>query len=293
MSGMNEFLAQYYGTNGASPEVEKTASEAEMGEQEKIAMFAKLAKDNEIDISSMSDEKIEQLFRATFAADEKTAGELPPQFQKKDEGEKKDDKKDEKSEEEKKAAAEAAVEQEKKAEEARLEKQAQEADFMGRVMAHAYVNEMRKIAASAETAQGVKDVATSEPEKTASLREKLLKIANADCPPEKKDDGKKDEKKDGDDKGKSLPPWLKDKEASASLEDAAAQQALSIVQEYNKTAGENAFDVKVAAERINAVHTLGLTESAKVASAENVETAVGIRALEYLEAAGYPVQWTA
>lgn len=287
---MNEFLAQFYGTNGAT-EVEKVASEGPTTEQEKIAMFAKLAKDNNIDLSQLSDEKLEKLFSDTF---DKTAGELPPQFQKKDEGEKKDDKKDEKSDEEKKAEAEKAAadaEQEKKAEEARLEKQAAEADFMGRIMAHAYVNEMRKIAASAE--KPAESTTQSEPEKTASLREKLLKLANEDCPPGKKDEGKKDEKKDGDDKGKSLPPWMKDKEASASLEEAACQHALAIVQEFNKTAGENAFDVKIAAERVAAVHTLGLSESAKVASAETVEAAVAIRALEYLDAAGYPVQWPA
>ena len=286
MSGMNEFLAQYYGTNGA--EVEKTASDNESGEQEKIAMFAKLAKDNGIDLASMSDEKLDQLFRATF--EEKTAGELPPQFQKKDDGEKKDDKKDEKDEEKKAADAAAAEEQEKKAEEDRLEKQAQEADFMGRIMAHAYVNEMRKIAAAAEAKPA--ETPAAEPEKTASIREKLLKLAGKDEKAEEKKE-EKSEKKDGDDKGKSLPPWLKDKEASASLEDAAAQHALAIVQEFNKTAGENAYDVKVAAERISAVHTLGLRESEKVASAESAEMAVGLRALEYLEAAGYPVTWPA
>ena len=269
---MNEFLAQFYGTNTAA-ETEKTAAAEEAGEQEKIAMFAKIAKDNGIDLSKLSDEKIDALYSATFS---KEAGEMPPQFAKKDDGEKKEEKKDEKDEEAEKKAAAAADEE-------RLEKQAQEADWMGRVMAHAYVNEMRKIASDVEAK-------VTEETKTASIRDRLLKLASED-----KGDEKKDEKKDdkGDKGEKSLPPWMKDKEASA-LNESAVEHALAIVQDFNKTAaaqGQQVFDVKVAAERLAAVHTLGLSDSEKVASAENVEQATAIRALEYLEAAGYPVTW--
>lgn len=268
---MNEFLAQYYGTNGAvsNAESEKTAAAAEAAEQEKVAMFAKLAKQNGIDLSQYTDEQLDEMYTSTF----KTAGELPPQFAKKED--KKEDKGDEKKEEEEKKAA-AAVE------ESRLEKQAQEADYMGRIMAHAYVNEMRKIASAAE------QTTTQAPEKTASIRERLLKLAGEDKPEEKKE-----EKKDGDkDKGdKPLPPWMKDKEASAALDNQAVEQAFNLLQEYNKTAGDNAFDVKVAAERLSAVHTLGLSSQEKVASVQNAEQASYVRALEYLEAAGYPVNW--
>lgn len=275
---MNEFLAQFYGTNAASDTTEKVASAAEQAaEEEKIATFAKIAKDNGIDISQYSDEQIEQLYQSTFAeTPEKTAGELPPQFAKKDDGDKGEKKKDEKKEEEeKKASAEAA-------EKAAFEKQASEADFMGRVMAHAYVNEMRKIASAAE----------ENAAKTASVRDRLLKLAEKEEKPEEK----KEEAKGGDkDKGdKPLPPWMKDKAASANLDNQAVEQAVALVQEYNKTASANGaevIDVKVAAERLAAVHTLGLHDSEKVASVQNAEQASYVRALEYLEAAGYPVNW--
>ncbi len=267
MSTMNEFLSQFYGTNTELEE--KTAS----SNDEQVAMFAKLASDNGIDLSQLNDEQLETLYTETFS---KQAGEIPPQFRKTDgdnDGKVNDGKpserkerKEEKDDDEKKASAE------------RLEKQAQEADFMGRIIAHSYVNELRKIAADAEA-------------KTASvetgLRDRLLKVANAKAEDDKNHDGKKDKDQKGE---KKMPPWMKDKEASA-LNEAAAQHAMELLSEYNKTASEQ-FDLKVAVDRLAAVHTLGLGDSEKVASAVNAETATQIRALEYLESAGYPVKWS-
>ena len=48
---------------------------------------------------------------------------------------------------------------------------------------------------------------------------------------------------------------------------------------------------ELATARISAVHTLGLTESSKLASATSFEQALNLRALEYCEAAGFPVDW--
>lgn len=283
MSTMNEFLAQHYSTAGATAEIEKTAGE--VSDDDKIAVFAKIAKDNGIDLSGESDERLEQLFNATFS--EKQAGEMPPQFAKKDEKSDEDKKKDE--EKEKKAAAEAEF-REKQAAQQRFE----ESDFCGRVMAHAYVNEMRKIAASVTPAAPEEKVIVTD--KTAAptetLRERLLKLAEF---PPKKDEDKKDEKKDdkGDDKdkkeGKSLPPWMKDKEASA-LNELGAQRAVEMIAAF-RTDDDRGYDVKVAAERISAVHTLGIDDDTKIASAADGDAAITIRALEYLERAGYPVNW--
>lgn len=280
---MNTFLSEYYSTN--QPLEEKTASAGELSPDEKVEMFAKLANENGIDLSQLPDERLEQLFNETFA---KQAGEMPPQFQKKDgdgDGKVNDGKPSEKKEDkdERKEAAEREF-QEKQAAQAEFER----ADFMGRTMAHAYVNEMRKIASNAEAASTQAPAQQPAAEKTASMRDRLLKLASD----EKKDgdgdgkvnDGKKDEKK-------SAPPWMKDKEASA-LDELAAETAVQIVQHYNKEAaaqGLPQYDVKVAAERVAAVHTLGMGESTKVASAQNVEQAAYIRALEFLSAAGYPV----
>lgn len=314
MSGMNEFLAQYYGTN-QSAEQEKTAS----AEEQQIELFAKLAAENGIDLEKLSDEQVEQLYNDTF----KTASD--------DEGEKKEEKKDEPSDdkEEKKAQIEADLAEKKASQE-----KVAEADFLGRVMAHAYVNEMRKIAAAAEPAATEPTTETTEEPKVASAKERLQNLfgkakghAEAAGSKAKEMAGKaKDVAGKGVDKAKEMGGKAKEhvkehkgaygagaagaggaaagfaagrmtgkkKESSAALDELAVERAAEMIDEYNKTASENGqpvFDVDVAAERLAAVNTLGLNESEKVASAANADQAVEVRALEFLEAAGYPVQW--
>jgi hypothetical protein len=73
------------------------------------------------------------------------------------------------------------------------------------------------------------------------------------------------------------------KEASA-IDDLAIERALQKV-------AESGLDLDEGAARIDAVLTLGVGESTKVASANSVEMAVDIRACEFLEAAGYPIEW--
>lgn len=73
----------------------------------------------------------------------------------------------------------------------------------------------------------------------------------------------------------------KQKEGSA-LDSLALGQAVKIAE----AAG---FDGEEAARRVSAVHTLGLNESTKLA--QTVPAQIEVRALEYLEAAGYPVTW--
>lgn len=128
-----------------------------------------------------------------------------------------------------------------------------EADHLGRVMAHAYVHELNQI-----------------------------KQASEDKKDEKKDDDKDDDKDDkkGD---KPMPPFMKKKESSA-LDELAVIRAVEL-------ANASGFDVKEAAARVSAVATLGIGESTKIAAAQDVAGATEIRALEFLEAAGYPVTW--
>ena len=57
-------------------------------------------------------------------------------------------------------------------------------------------------------------------------------------------------------------------------------------------AGEQGWDIDQASRKVAAVLELGLGESEKVASAADYETSLGIRGLELLDAAGYPVSWT-
>lgn len=112
MSGMNEELANYFGTG---------VSEDELQKQAQAEMFLKLAEEEGIDIDQLSDEQVQELYDATFS----------------DEGESVDNSIQEQ------AAQEFAEKQ------AAAEKFA-EAEFMGRTMAHAYVNELQKIAESSD-----------------------------------------------------------------------------------------------------------------------------------------------
>ena len=77
----------------------------------------------------------------------------------------------------------------------------------------------------------------------------------------------------------------KDKKKKASaLDEVAAEMAVV-------KAAEAGWDLNEASERIAAVLILGAPEETKVASANTFETAVDIRSLELLEAAGYNVTW--
>ena len=134
---MDQFLAEYYGTaQPAQDDTEKTAQ---------VELFVKLAAAEGIDLNQLSDAQVEKLYADTFS---KTASE--------DEGEK-DEKKEEAREEheEKKAAAEKFA----------------EADQMGRIMAHAYVQEMRKIA---ESTGGLDKEAFSVGDSARRLKDKVV-----------------------------------------------------------------------------------------------------------------------
>jgi hypothetical protein len=237
MSSMDQFLAEHYGTNKtASPaqeDLEKAAS---------VELFLKLANEEGIDIKSMTDSQVQALYSnwATKAA------EFPP----KKEGEEPEEKEKEKVEEAKKEH------EEKKAEAAKIA----EADFLGRVMAHSYVQEMRKIAADST----VKTAGELPPALMAHMKGKDGKE------PEKKEEEKEHEHED--------------KKASA-IDQLAVRRAGEIV----KSAG---LDPEVATKKIAAAFTLNLIEgSTKVAAAADLATAVEVRALELLERVGYPVQW--
>lgn len=233
-NSMNMDLAAVYNTPGGPPQedIEK-AAEAQL--------FAKLAADNNIDLNQLSDEQVLELYNQTFS---KEAGDMPPQFQKKDgEDEKKDEKKkddddEKKDEDEDKEAA---------AREFGLQKEAQvklaEADYLGRVMAHSFTQELGLIGKSMdkEAAPAVASPAAIE-----------LSLG---------------------------------KEASA-LDKLAAKHAMV-------KAAEAGHDVGDTQRRIEAVFTLGVKPSEKVASAENVQQGTEIRALELLEQAGFEVNWAA
>jgi hypothetical protein len=285
---MNEIFAQYYNTLGNGEATDKTAAAAPAPTQEDLTkqaqyeLFAKVAHANGIDLSKLTDAQCDELFERTMAP-EKTAGEMPPQFMANAKG-KKDGDKDEDDESKKKEMAE-KEHAEKKAAAVMF----QQADAFGRQAAHAYVDELKKVAAAVE-AQQAKEAAPALPAKGETYKrvgERLRDAVSAHG-------GHAAAAAGGAAAGGAAGYAAgKNKKASA-LDELAANRALAIVDEFNKQAGANGFNLEEASERIAAVvFTLGLADSTKIAAAADVNAAIEIRALEALEAAGYPVQWPA
>lgn len=252
MSGMDKFLAEFYGTGGS----EKTASAEDLEKEASVELFMKLASDQNIDLANMPDAQVQSLYTSWVQKAAQAGGAAPTQ---KTAGEDDDDKKKreeaEKEHGEKKAAAEKIA----------------EADFLGRVMAHAYAQELQKIASG--QVEGA-------PAKTAGeLPEAFRKNMEA------KKGGEGDEKKDDKEEKKD------DKKEASVSKKASAIDELALGHAV-KLAQANGFDPAQAQRKVAAVAELGLLgESTKIASAPTVDEAVSIRALEYLEAAGYPVTW--
>jgi hypothetical protein len=298
MSGMNEYLAQYYGTAGA------TSAETDMNEdlhkQASYELFAKLAASQNIDINSLSDAQVEELF-ADFQKQASEGGE-----------EKKDEKKEEakKELEEKKAAAEKVA----------------EADYLGRVMAHSYIDELQKIAASkamehvpghagASSKSGGPGGASTRRGSAPSEGMMGMKARHAlERGKDKAKDlvGRAGKHLSG--AGNSVANFAKAHKGKAGLaagiagtaavagaaagaaSRAGKEKGASAVDELAAEsavikAAEAGYDVEEAATKIACVLMLGVTESEKTAGVTDVDHAVDIRSLELLEAAGYPVTW--
>ncbi len=207
-------------------------------------LFLKLATEQGIELDKLSAEQTEDLYNRVF----KTAGEMPPQFQKKDGEGKKDEKKDD-DEDEKKAAAAAAYVAEKTA----FAEKVAEFDLMGRVVAHAFLDELKK---------------------------------EGGIPPQFMNAGKKDGDKGGDDKSEKDDDEDEKKKESAAhaFETLARRHAVELA----KTAG---FDPAQVQKKVDAVAELGLLqESTKIAGLQ-ANQAVAIRGYEYLEKIGFEVNW--
>jgi len=317
MSGMSQYLAEFYGTNST-----KTASapeqddENDLMKQAQVELFCKVAAEEKIDITSMPDAEVEQLFTKFVANTTKIAAE--------EEEEAKPDNKVEQATKEL---------EEKKAEAAEFAKY----DFFGRQMAHAYVDELKKIAADAKVAEFPPHKAEKDDEK------------------DEKDDEKKKEH-DGEKKAAGMPDALRRGleaarghaggaagavkkhvgeaataakkhvgEAAAATKEhvgrhskaytagaagaggvaagagaahalhkkSSALDELALERAVVKVA-EAGYDPAEAVERLSAALVLELVpESVKVAAAADVQGAVEIRALEMLEAARYPIDWAA
>lgn len=315
MSGMNQFLAEYFGTSAPS--------EDELQKQAQAELFLKLAEEEGIDIDQLSDEQVEELYNATFAED----GDAGEQTVEEDSMATK-------------AAAEWATQKEA------ADKFA-EAEFMGRTMAHAYVDELKKIAAGnldpnaaaaaerkaklpgggavrgsekamgagKQRAVGKVEGAVREGAHGAKLRVGggLRRLGHAVSGGRLKDTVSA-AKGQGQIFSRDM---LKTRKATlAGMGATAAGAALAagagaagykaLKGKEKKSAAidtyagnlaaeklaEAGWDPNEAVELLSAVIALDDGEDSKIAYAENLEQAVEIRALELAELAGYPVEWT-
>ena len=177
---------------------------------------------------------------------------------------------------------------------------AERADYCGRIMAHAYVNEMKKIASEMDKeARSYHDVLHEMKKNKKPLSEKVMHAAH-----EGKEALKSIGAKIKKDKGthaaaagaglatgaigataaNELAHDGKKKKASA-LDEIAGELAVKI-------AADGGFDPEQAGELLDTLFASGeLADSAKVAFASTSDEALQVRALELLEQVGYPVTW--
>lgn len=298
---MDQMLANFFGTGGT--ENQPSAEDAEKVAQAEF--FAKTAAAQGINLEEYSPAQIDWLWQKTFGTTK--VAEFPPAKEGKPEG---DGDGDEKKEREEKARKE---HEEKKASQERFE----QATVFGKTAAHSYVAEMKHIleaggldfmkeAGFKETAgKAVKAVGNatgaSQLGEAARLHKKLGPGGKGvhEGVRHLYEEGRNSNLRQGAARagataagaaaaGAGIHHATKSKEGSAepsAFEMEAAELALAKVAEAN-------FDQDQAITRLNAVLTLGLNDSEKVASLATYEEALERRALEYAAAAGYPVEWS-
>ena len=261
--GMNSLLGDVFGTKTASAHTDE-----DLTKEANLQFFGELCRAENIDVSQLSDDQAAELFKVAMAlkeaADEEEGGEkgekagkgeekgekAPPFGKKHEAGE---SKADEKKEEAKKEAA-VAEWSEKRAAAVKVA----EAEATGRIMAHAMVDELNKIAQAMEGKKAPAAEPTSV-EKAASIIDAFNKMKTAS----------------------GAAPTS----ATPNFDELAAQQAFEMLK-----AAE--YDPKLSFDRIQAVLTLGLPESEKIASVATPDAALAILAYEFCEAAGFEVDWS-
>ena len=293
---MNAELASYYNTPGAE-DLEKQAS---------VENFAKLAAKHGIDLTQMDNNEVDALYAEVYPEFSKTAEE--------------EDDEDEDEDEDKKKSASYHFQ-----EKLSFQEKTAEADFMGRVMAHSFTQELDNIEKVAVEAQPgtprsasrlAQDVAARQKRKGggggATLGSTGRTVSGADAL--KAGQGKKDYasmgsrlksyrrravKAIGNNPGRAAAAGLglaaatggaaylagKKKKASADFEELAANHAIKI-------ASASGYDEDQALQLVSSVYNLGLEETEKVAYVQDFDDALHVRGLEYLETAGYDVDWS-
>jgi len=294
---MNEYLAEAYGTAGYTEGYNE-----DLQKQAEVEMFAKLAAAEGIDLNELTDDQVAELWDATMGKE----------AQEEEEGE---------EEEEKKEKAKAELAQKKES----ADKVA-EADYCGRVMAHAFAQELGYIEKDAADLKGLytkgRAIARGLGERARAVARKFtggraaeLEEAASKVKGTKVGPGMRARAKRVAEKESILRAAAKERKAvsrrrrlaggGAALTAAGLGGGLALgrekggsaidelaVEEAIYKAAEVGWDAEEAAERIASIEVLGLLpDSEKIAHVDNTDDAISVRALEMLEAAGYPINW--
>lgn len=269
---MDEQLAQIYGTGqtDAGEDLEKNAA---------AELLVKLAAEQGLELESFSDEQIAGMVAELY----KTAEEEPAKEEPKKEEPPKEEKKE--TPEEKHEGGESSSESAEKEAQAKFA----EADFLGRVMAHAYVQEKASIEKSAGK---VGDAVAAVRKLPAFLKNKGVAAGKAATGAGKSVGEKAKEVAGKAGAAVKAHPFRTAGGAAAAgaLAGGAAMHKKKEGSALDELASQRAFELAKEAGYVDEQGNLLVPEKQeKQASA--LELAVEQRALEMLEAQGLPVEW--
>jgi len=266
MAEMSQLLGQIFNT------MEKDASaptEEDLVKQANLQFFGELCRAEGINVEHLNDNQVADLFKVAMEVKAEKDGEKPGK-EGKPEGKKPEEK------EKEAAAAKLAAANEEYLQKRAAHVKCAEADFMGRLMAHSFADEMRKIAASEnpfakkpegkEGKEGKEDKEKEEKEKEASVRRAAELVAALE-------------------QSKQASAASTSATSTPNFDEVAAYRAIDMLKSAS-------VDADLAFNRINASFVLGFPESVKMAAASTPEQALEYRALELCEAAGFQVDWT-
>jgi hypothetical protein len=265
---MDAQLAEIYGTGHSAEDDQTKLAAAEL--------LVKLASDNQVDLSQFSDAEITQMVSELS----KTA-EFPPAA----EGEKKESKETPESKE-------ATPESKESAEKAAEEKVA-EADFLGRVMAHSFNQELGEIQKQAS----VKDKVVGAAKKIPEFIRKRMEATGQGAKAVKSIAGSK--LMGAGDKARAIGQTVKKSPELAVGAAGAAGGAAALASKGKKKessaldslASERAFELAKEAGWVDAEGNLMVPQTQEEKVASSLEIEVERRALQMLEESGLPVQW--
>jgi hypothetical protein len=304
---MNQWLAEMYGTGTQAEEAQEKVAELEL--------FAKLAADNGIDLTTLQPEQVSSLYAETFGKLAQEEGEDESEEHEASESKEKEKGEDE-EEKEKESQLEAAESEHAAAKEAAAK--FAEADIMGRTMAHAFVNELQEIDQAKEAAGRMEAVQKGAKKLYGAAAKKAKQVGRAEKGFSKgvgerlmgaaSKAGKKTGLLKKNLKGTAGTKRTVGRAALAAgalggaagaagaakalkKESSVSQLDMLAAEEAVKIAEAGGWDTDECIELLENVLTEGPGESEKIAFVEDTNDAIQVRGLELLEKCGYDVNW--